>query len=121
MIEILNITKALSDENRIRALMMLVGGELCVCQIIEMLGLAPSTVSKHMSILKQAGLVVTRKEGRWIYYRLAELKNAAAFEAVKWLDKHLKNAPVVLEDIKRLKKIKKMDPDKLLECYKVKI
>jgi len=52
--------------------MMLSGGELCACQIIEMLGLAPSTVSKHMSILRQAGLVETRKEGRWIYYRLAE-------------------------------------------------
>ena len=72
MLETLNITKALSDENRIRALMMLTGGELCVCQIIEMLGLAPSTVSKHMSILRQAGLVETRKEGRWIYYRLSK-------------------------------------------------
>jgi DNA-binding transcriptional ArsR family regulator len=45
-------------------------GELCVCQIIELLGLVPSTVSKHMSILKQAGLVENRKEARWMYYRL---------------------------------------------------
>lgn len=68
------VTKALSDPNRIRALMALRSGELCVCQIIELLGLAPSTVSKHMSILKQAGLVDSRKDSRWVYYRLA--KNA---------------------------------------------
>ncbi len=48
------ITKALADENRIRILLALDGRELCVCQIIELLGLAPSTVSKHMSVLSQA-------------------------------------------------------------------
>lgn len=58
--------------NRVRPLMALDGRELCVCQIIELLGLAPSTVSKHMSILKQARLVEIRKNGRWAYYRLAE-------------------------------------------------
>ena len=70
--EFMDITRALSDENRVRTLMFLREGELCVCQIIEMLGLAPSTVSKHLSILKQARLVETRKKGRWIYYRLPE-------------------------------------------------
>ena len=66
------VTKALSDTNRVRALMALRKGELCVCQIIELLGLAPSTVSKHMSVLKQAGLVDSRKDSRWVYYRLAD-------------------------------------------------
>lgn len=69
------VTKALSDPNRIQALMALRNGELCVCQIIELLGLAPSTVSKHMSILKQAGLVDSRKDSRWVHYRLAEDAN----------------------------------------------
>lgn len=118
MFEILNITKALSDENRVRALMMLTGGELCVCQIIEMLGLAPSTVSKHMSILKQAGLVETRKEGRWIYYRLADPKKSAAFEINQWLDKHLRKDSTIIEDKKRLKKIKKMNTDRISQCYR---
>jgi ArsR family transcriptional regulator, arsenate/arsenite/antimonite-responsive transcriptional repressor len=66
------ITKALSDPHRVRALCALRKGELCVCQIIELLKLAPSTISKHMSILKQAGLVDSRKDSRWVYYRLAE-------------------------------------------------
>jgi ArsR family transcriptional regulator len=69
------VTKALSDPHRVRALLALRWGELCVCQIIELLGLAPSTISKHMSILKQAGLVVSRKDSRWVYYRLTEDTN----------------------------------------------
>lgn len=57
MRKILNITKALADENRVRALMMLQNGEMCVCNIIDMLNMAPSTGSKHMSIWsKPAGM-----------------------------------------------------------------
>ena len=67
------VFKALSDPHRLRAFMALQGGELCICQIIALLELAPSTVSKHMSILKQAGLVESRKEGRWIYYCRASM------------------------------------------------
>ena len=118
MNEILNITKALSDDNRVRAVMMLADGELCVCQIIEMLGLAPSTVSKHMSILRQAGLVATRKQGRWIYYRLADSKRTAAFEITKWLNKHLKDDPDYTKDLQKLKKIKAMDIDEVCKCYR---
>jgi len=118
MFEILNITKALSDENRVRALMMLAAGELCVCQIIEMLGLAPSTVSKHMSILRQAGLVETRKEGRWIYYRLADRKASKEREILDWLERHLKNDKKILDDIKQLQRMQKMSKDELCECYK---
>ena len=67
------ITSALSDPNRVRVLMALhKRGELCVCQIVELLGLAPSTVSKHLFILKSAGLVDARKQGRWMYYRPAD-------------------------------------------------
>jgi len=72
MREFMDVTKALADGNRVRALMSLKDRELCVCQIIELLGLAPSTVSKHMAILRQARLVDGRKEGRWIHYRRAD-------------------------------------------------
>ena len=68
MREFMAITKALADENRVRVLLALQGGELCVCQITELFGLAASTISKHLSILYQAGLVDSRKDGRWIYY-----------------------------------------------------
>ncbi len=65
--EILAITKALADENRVRMLLVLRGREVCLCQLADFIGLALSTASKHMSILRQAGLVETRKDGRWLY------------------------------------------------------
>lgn len=103
MRKILNITKALADENRVRALMMLQNGEMCVCNIIDMLNLAPSTVSKHMSILKQADLVETRRDGRWIYYRLADAdSNPAATEIIRWLMTNLDHDTVVQKDKIRL-------------------
>ncbi len=96
------ITKALSDSHRVRALAALRNGELCVCQIIELLALAPSTVSKHMSILKQAGLVEARKEGRWIYYRLP---SRDGLKTMQWIMRALANAQEIVEDDKRLKSI----------------
>lgn len=111
MLKILNITKALSDENRVRAIMMLSGGELCVCQIIQMLGLAPSTVSKHMSILRQAGLVQTRKDGRWMHYRLADNKNDAVCEVLGWLKKYLQEDAVIKQDARQLKHCLKLNLD----------
>ena len=72
MRELLAAMKALADENRLRVVRALKGRELCLCQIVELLGLATSTVSRHMSILHQARLVESRKEGRWTYFRLDE-------------------------------------------------
>ncbi|MHC4426614.1 MAG: ArsR/SmtB family transcription factor [Planctomycetota bacterium] len=119
MLEFINITKALSDENRVRALMMLREGELCVCQLIEMLGLAPSTVSKHMSILRQARLVQARKEGRWMYYRLPD-GNApqCVLEAVQCMQNTIANDKQIVADGKQVKRVSKLDREKLCACYK---
>ncbi|MCK8603684.1 ArsR/SmtB family transcription factor [Desulfoferrobacter suflitae] len=69
----LTITKSLADGNRMRVIAALMEKEeLCVCQIVEMLRLATATVSRHMSILQNARLVQSRKDGKWVYYRLAE-------------------------------------------------
>jgi DNA-binding transcriptional ArsR family regulator len=109
-----NITKALADGNRLRVLTALRGGELCVCQIVAMLGLAPSTVSKHMYLLRQAGLVEARKDGRWVYYCLAGTgADKAAREAVRWVQRHLADDPQILQDTKTLKAIMKMSPEEL--------
>lgn len=77
------ITKALSDPNRVRGLLALRNGELCICQITELLNLAPSTVSKHMSVLKQADLVTSRKDSRWVYFRLSEQNTQAIDDFLK--------------------------------------
>jgi DNA-binding transcriptional ArsR family regulator len=112
MFEFLNITKALAEENRIRILMALEVEELCVCQVIELLELAPSTVSKHMSVLRQARLVESRKDGRWMFYRLAdESAPAEVNEAIVWIKKSLAPNKRIHEDAKRLKEILKIDRD----------
>jgi|LSQX01.1.fsa_nt_gb DNA-binding transcriptional ArsR family regulator len=65
--------KALGERNRLRAFLALTAtGELCVCQVGELLSLSPATVSRHMSILGAAGLVEWEKRGKWVYYRLSK-------------------------------------------------
>lgn len=68
----LRIMKALSDQNRVKAVKMLEGKELCACEIQAALGLAQPTVSKHLRILEEAGLVVGNRHGQWVRYRLPE-------------------------------------------------
>ena len=110
MRDFMNITKALADENRVRALLALHHGELCVCQITELFGLAVSTVSKHLSILYQAGLVESRKEGRWIYYRLpGKAASSAVREALEWVERSLAAHPRIGADARQLKKILRED------------
>lgn len=101
----LSITKALSDENRVRILLLLCKDELCVCQIIEVLGLAPSTVSKHLSILRLAHLVNGRKDGRWMYYRLSEDAPPDASTAIRWVKDSLAGGKRAEEDSERLKDV----------------
>jgi ArsR family transcriptional regulator len=114
MKDFLNITKALADENRLRMLMALQDGEVCVCQLTELIGLAMSTVSKHLSILYQAGLVNARKEGRWMYYSLpGKGAPTAAREAVAWVRRSLAGKERIAEDAKRLKKVLAMDVSEL--------
>lgn len=62
--------KALSDPNRVRLIKILGNKQLCVCELQDLIGLAQSTVSKHMKVLEEAGLVDYHKEGSWIIYRL---------------------------------------------------
>jgi DNA-binding transcriptional ArsR family regulator len=110
MFEFLNITKALAEENRLRILLALDGAELCVCQLVELLELAPSTVSKHMSVLRQARLVEGRKDGRWMHYRLAdESAPSEVTAAIAWVKTSLAANGRIREDAKRLKSILKID------------
>ncbi len=66
------LARALGNPARLRIAAMLLTGKLCVCQITEVLGLAPSTVSAHLRELRQAGITTERKVGRWVYVGLAD-------------------------------------------------
>ena len=119
MQEFLAITKALGDETRVRALLALRGGELCLCHIIQLLQLAPATLSKHMDLLVQAGLVERRKDGRWCYFRLAGGNSRPAVRrALKWTLDSLADDPVIRRDVELLKKVRCTDLRELSACYK---
>ena len=113
MRDLLAVMKALADENRLRIVAALRGRELCLCQIVELLGLATSTVSRHASILQQARLVDSRKQGRWTYFRLDEDAPSKAAEATALVVQESKNDSQIREDAKRLTEILKLDPEAL--------
>lgn len=118
---VLAITKALADPNRVRLLMVLRGGERCVCQLIELLGLAGSTVSKHLSVLLNAGLVGSRKDERWVYYRLASAPaDSPVTLAVSWLQQSLADDPQVKRDSHRMNTILQENPRELCkrQCHR---
>jgi len=102
------VTKALSDETRVRILKLLEKGELCVCELMEILGMGQSTVSKHLGILHTAGLVERRKEGTWSYYRLVDEAfnkyNRIFIEVIKQV---LNDDKTVRQDIRKLTALKK--------------
>lgn len=109
----LDITKALADETRLRILMLLKENELCACQIIECFNLAGATISKHLSILKRAKLITSRKDGRWIFYKLTDLKNEIPVDSIKLVQKALEYDSLIKEDSKKLVEILKIDPSEL--------
>jgi DNA-binding transcriptional ArsR family regulator len=119
MREFVDVAKALSDPNRVRVLLALRGRELCVCQIAELLELAASTVSKHMSVLRQAYLVDNRKAGRWAYYRRAESNAPERVQAaLRWLDDSLDGNGRVAEDAERLQSILRIPVEDLCKPAK---
>jgi ArsR family transcriptional regulator, arsenate/arsenite/antimonite-responsive transcriptional repressor len=84
------VAGALSEPHRLRALGMLVAGELCLCDLTEGLELSASTVSNHMAVLKRAGLVESRKDGRWMHFRLASSRaSPVAATGLRWILDHM--------------------------------
>jgi DNA-binding transcriptional ArsR family regulator len=114
MRELMAVLKAMADENRVRILGAVRQRELCVCQIVELLGLAQSTVSKHVSILHQARLVESRKEGRWMYYRAADADSPVeARQVAALVTELLSGTSEAGEDMKRMKRIVTIDREEL--------
>lgn len=119
MREFLEITKALSDETRVRALLALRDGELCLCHLVGLLELAPSTVSKHLDILGHAGLVQRRKHGRWAHFRLAG-RDASPIvrRALRWALEALGDDAALALDAERVARLRCCDPKELAACYR---
>ena len=115
----LTLAKALGDESRVRALLCVKDGELCLCQLIDVLGLSPATVSKHMNLLYQAGLVERRKEGKWHYYRMAGADaHPSVRRALDWVVAELDRNPSIRDDVRRIREVRRKDLDELSACYR---
>jgi len=115
----LAIHKALCDSTRVRALLALRDGELCLCQLIGLLDLAPSTLSQHMQVLHAAGLVERRKEGRWQWFRIAGPDAPPAVRrAIDAACEELSTDPGIERDRRRLRTLARLDPVELTACYR---
>ncbi len=103
--------KALAHSARQRLVAMLREGELCVCQLIAVLELAPSTVSAHLTELKRAGLLLETKRGRFVIYRWSEEPTAAAL--LTELSSRIAKDPRVMADAKLVRSLRRVDVEEL--------
>ena len=92
------IGKAIDHPLRIRALAALRHGELCVCELIELLGLAPSTISKHLTVIAEAGLVERRRDGRWTYYSIPDDPEPPIAHAIDLVMELVEDDPLIARD-----------------------
>jgi ArsR family transcriptional regulator len=100
----LQLFKALGDRNRLRIVAALNRhDELCACQITELLQVTGATASRHLSVLQHAGLVESRKEGRWVYYRLMQPGNMAPVS--QWLEQTFTESDQLQQDAQELDRI----------------
>lgn len=108
MKECIKVMKALADPGRVKIIKLLQRRVLCVCEIREALGLAQSTVSKHLKTLEEAGLVRYSKDGTWVNYELAlDSENECAIEMLECLSHWLEEDDVVQELDRRLPMIRR--------------
>jgi ArsR family transcriptional regulator len=94
--------RALADPTRLRLLNLTADREICVCYFVEILKLSQPKVSRHLAYLRRAGIVASRREGKWMHYRLTMPSDKAAAAILQETLKHLKAAPEMRKDISRL-------------------
>lgn len=104
MRQFLKLAKALSGKTRLRIFKMLQHKEMCVCEMQSILGVAQSTVSKHLQVLEDAGLITGNKDGLWVNYKIAEVShNPYAVPMAQYLTGILDNDPQVVADKEKAK------------------
>ena len=130
MEQIVQFFKALSDEIRLRIVMLLTYGELCVCDLMEILGEPQSKISRHLAYLKHSGITESRRVGVWMHYRLKDSQNGIFKAQMDFLREKLSPLPPFRADRERLlelkkqggcKAIMKLRPTRLLKSSKGKI
>jgi ArsR family transcriptional regulator len=117
MEKILGRMKAIADMQRIRILTALAGGELCLCSIQDLLGLSPSTVSRHLSILRSAGFVISRTEGKWRFFSITPgIENSPEGHLLGWLMESLQNDQGLKEQEDRIALLRSQQSTRCSRC-----
>tara|TARA_R110000737_G_scaffold2923_14_gene9707 strand:+ start:36568 stop:36987 length:420 start_codon:yes stop_codon:yes gene_type:complete len=104
------ITHALSDPNRLRLLAACLDQERCVCQLVELIDLSNASISKHLAVLRNAGLLESRKEGRWVHYQTPPTPTPLIGDALTLVRQHALGDEQIQTDIVKLKHIDQIEP-----------
>lgn len=114
----LSLFKALSDETRLRIMVLLSEREICVCQLMWALDLSQAKISRHLTVLRNAGLVNDRREGLWIFYSLVKPRNELEKQIFVAFKEYFKKADFFKKDIKNMKKCIQIPVEELSEAKK---
>jgi ArsR family transcriptional regulator len=118
MEQLVQFFKALSDETRLRIMVLLTKGELCVCDLMFVLDEPQSKVSRHLAYLKHSGLTNSRRAGVWMHYWLKEPRNEVHKAQVNFLKKQLFHLPQFRRDREKLLELKKEGSCKAMMKFK---
>jgi ArsR family transcriptional regulator, arsenate/arsenite/antimonite-responsive transcriptional repressor len=94
--------RALADTTRLRLLNLIADREICVCYFVEILKTSQPKISRHLAYLRKAGIVASRREGKWMHYRLTFPKDEVASRILRETLRHLKEKPEMKRDVARL-------------------
>ncbi|MCX6122305.1 MAG: metalloregulator ArsR/SmtB family transcription factor [Ignavibacteriales bacterium] len=109
-----NVFKALSDPNRIRIVKMLCKRELCMCEVREMLNLSNSTVSQHLTILRNADLLLDSKEGKWVNFRINDKSDRKFIRStINLIKNSFEDDDIVQADLKKVFRVDRIKITKL--------
>ncbi|MCA9304885.1 MAG: winged helix-turn-helix transcriptional regulator [Phycisphaerales bacterium] len=111
--DLTTISHALADPQRVRLLAACLDRERCVCQLVELIDLSNASISKHLAVLRNAGLLVSRKDGRWVHYRTPDEPSVIVHDALVFFRKHAMRSPQILADQQTLKQIDAIEPSEL--------
>lgn len=104
-----DIFRALAEESRLRIMALLLQGELCVCKIEASLELSQSNASRHLTVLKNAGILSYTKQAQWTYYRINEQFRKSNQELLNYISEKVKLLPSYEADIAQMQKCKDKD------------
>ncbi len=112
------IFKALSDETRLRIFLLLGEGELCVCQIQVALAMPQTKISRHLTVLRHAGLVTARRDGLWMYYSRAESESPSLRVLTECLNSQLEADPDLMRSVVSDQRYASLSPEEIARMAK---